>query len=964
MNRFLNLTVLIIIISFCILKAENQDVKKDSILMENYYNAAIRRYAAGFYSEALDSFKYSYETGKKIFDKNHRALRKINNALGITYRTIGQYDNAIKHFLLVEHSYLASSEGHKLAIARLYNNIGNVYYNRFSYAVALEYYQRAADILLSQKKTDDEGIAGIYYSIANTRYELHDNKKALEIINNYYHHAARETKLYFLNLKSAVLQELNDINGAYNSYKNAIGFAKELYSKSHINVAFQYLNFAKFLISSNRFDEAVEVMDEAYDIFVKKNIKKGTNLALYYKTKGIYYENINVETKNINAFREQKSKNLSEAIEYYKKGLEAVNFDLTMLSAGLDEIHNCISLTQSLDFLKLIADTHVSMAELHKENMKDRYYESIFNALDYYEIISDLIQKARKEIYSDDSKIQLGELEETTFNNIIQTAYKAYQITKENKITEFAFQNAERQKASSIFDKLTDQLAKENSLIPDSLTDLEKTLNYSITSYSEKLYDLYKSNNPDSAEITRIDSVIFRLKKQRNELYYYLENNFREYYNLKYSNKAANIGDIQKNLKNNEIIIEYVLNENDSVPELYSFCICRDCIEFKKLNINSSFFISLEKTFRFLSNTEFMFTNNKQSKDYCIAAHNLYKDLIKPFENIIINKKLTIIPDGELSYIPFDALLTEMPDTSGLVQFQRLPYLIRKNTLNYAYSANLLINYNPLKRNFKNRLLAFAPDYKSDTVTFEQGKLILVPLPGTQAEVDLISRVIKTKVFKGKEATEMNFIKNYEKYDILHLAMHAFINDSLPAFSRFAFSQNTGASRENDGWLNTGDIYNLDLNSRLAVLSACNTGSGVLRKGEGVMSLARGFIYAGCPSIIMTLWEVEDKAGTQIMTSFYRNLKKGKHTDDALRLAKIEYLENANPRMAHPHYWLSYVNIGNSSPLFKSYDFYFFILLIMAVIAIITDQLIRFKKHKKENSAKENRDFHPDGNYP
>jgi len=361
--------------------------------------------------------------------------------------------------------------------------------------------------------------------------------------------------------------------------------------------------------------------------------------------------------------------------------------------------------------------------------------------------------------------------------------------------------------------------------------------------------------------------------------------------------------------------------------------------------------MSMEKTFRFLSDTEFMFTNNKQSKDYCIAAHNLYKDLIKPFENVIINKKLTIIPDGELSYIPFDALLTEMPDTSGLVQFQRLPYLIRKNTINYAYSANLLINYNPLKRNSKNRLLAFAPDYKSDTVTFEQGKLILMPLPGTQEEVDLISKEIKTNVFKGKQATEINFRKNYEDYDILHLAMHAFINDSLPAFSRFAFSQNSGASQKNDGWLNTADIYNLDLNSRLAVLSACNTGSGVLRKGEGVMSLARGFIYAGCPSIIMTLWEVEDNAGTRIMTSFYRNLKKGKHTDNALRLAKIEYLENANPRMAHPHYWLSYVNIGNSSPLFKSYDYYFFILLIMAVIAIITDQLIRFKKHKKNNGA-------------
>ena len=113
--------------------------------------------------------------------------------------------------------------------------------------------------------------------------------------------------------------------------------------------------------------------------------------------------------------------------------------------------------------------------------------------------------------------------------------------------------------------------------------------------------------------------------------------------------------------------------------------------------------------------------------------------------------------------------------------------------------------------------------------------------------------------------------------------MHAFIDDSQPAYSRLAFFQNDNEDAENNGWLNTADIYNLDLNARLTVLSACNTGSGKLRKGEGVMSLARGFLYAGCPSIVMTLWEVEDNAGTKIMESFYKNLEKGeqlmKHCD-------------------------------------------------------------------------------------
>ena len=291
-----------------------------------------------------------------------------------------------------------------------------------------------------------------------------------------------------------------------------------------------------------------------------------------------------------------------------------------------------------------------------------------------------------------------------------------------------------------------------------------------------------------------------------------------------------------------------------------------------------------------------------------------------------------------------------MPDTSAIINFKRLDYLMKKNTINYSYSANLLFKFNDSRQKTKNRALAFAPIYSGDTLLFENQQLFLMPIPGTQKEVDLISKEIKTKLFKGDEATVLNFRNNVENHDILHLAMHAFINDSVPALSRFAFSQNTGELAEKDRWLNTADIYNLDLNARLTVLSACNTGSGKLRKGEGVMSLARGFLYAGCPSIVMTLWEVEDNSGAQIMSSFYKNLKKGKSKDEALRFAKLEYLENANSRLAHPHYWLGYVSIGDNYPLFRSYDFYFFSLLLLALIGITTDQILRIKKARKKRA--------------
>jgi CHAT domain-containing protein len=394
-------------------------------------------------------------------------------------------------------------------------------------------------------------------------------------------------------------------------------------------------------------------------------------------------------------------------------------------------------------------------------------------------------------------------------------------------------------------------------------------------------------------------------------------------------------------------LIEYVLNETDSIPELYTFFISPEKFSFTKQDISAGFITDIESTFRFMSNPRYLFTKNEDSKQYCVSANKLYNILIQPFSALIHDKKITIIPDGKLSYIPFEALLVELPDTSSQIQFARLPYFIRNNTVNYAYSANLHFKFNDLQRKAGTKVLAFAPEYKTDTVVFENEKINLIPLPGVQREVDLIAKEVKTKVFKGNEASELNFRENSGDFEILHLAMHAFINDSLPAFSRFAFAQNNNETPENDGWLNTADIYNLDLNARLTVLSACNTGSGSLKEGEGVMSLARGFLYAGCPSIVMTQWEVEDNAGTQIMSSFYNYLKKGHPTDEALRLAKLAYLEEANPRMAHPHYWLGYISIGNTTPLFRSYDIYFFGLLIFAIWGIAIDQFIRLRKSRK-----------------
>ncbi len=945
--------IFFIILATTTLTANIQSFKEDSLRSRMLYNKGVDLTREANYSAAIDTFKASLKIRKEIFGDSSNDVAIAHNALGVNYKNLGDFDKAIDHYLRAEKSYHNDYQNNELRIARLYNNIGNLYKNKINYPSALDYYNRAMEIYFKQPEVDLPGVADIYYNMANINYELSNYSKTLQIIEENLPRAYPDTKIYFLSLKAAALQELDETEKAYQSYLDAIKAAENYYSETNINVVFEYLNFATFLISANNFDRAEAVLNKAYGLFEKNEMEEGSILALYYKTRGSFYEYLNVNTRDLEDFRAQKSKNLEESIACYKKGLKALNFDMTALSDSLVNAGQSLSLTQSLEFLKMIADTYHQIAMVFEETKQKHYKQSLSCALDYYKVTSGLIRQARREIYSDESKIQLSALEEATFHNIIHTAYKAFKINEDPKIAQLAFSNADRMKSSSVFDRITDQMAKENSLIPDSLTEHEKSLNFQITSNNEKRYQLTSSEDPNPAQIARIDSVLFHLKKQREALNQYLEKNYSDFYQLKYSEEGTGIPGIQEKMKSDEAIIEYVLDETDSIPTLYSFFITPQKSRFQKHPIDSAFLCSIEKTYRFMSNTDFLFTRQKDAKGFCMAAHYLYKKLIAPYDEQIKNKKITIIPDGKLNYLAFEALLESLPDTSSRILFNRLPYLIRSNTINYAYSANLLYKFQPASRKARNRILAFAPDYEPDTIKFEHDEIRLTPLPGIRREVNLISEEVKTRLFRGAEASEANFRKHSMDYDIIHLAMHAFINDSLPAFSRFAFSQNSkGDTRENDGWLNTADIYNLDLNARLTVLSACNTGSGKLQKGAGVMSLARGFLYAGCPSIVMTQWEVEDNAGTAIMSSFYKHLKKGEPVPEALRKAKLSYLEEANPRMAHPHYWLGYVSIGAPAPLYQSHDLYFFGLLILALLGIAIDQTLQIsrRRHNKKQT--------------
>ena len=271
-----------------------------------------------------------------------------------------------------------------------------------------------------------------------------------------------------------------------------------------------------------------------------------------------------------------------------------------------------------------------------------------------------------------------------------------------------------------------------------------------------------------------------------------------------------------------------------------------------------------------------------------------------------------MIPDGILSYIPFEALVTN--DKYDLIP----PFLISDYSVSYAYSAGLLFREGPVPEMSSNPYAGFAPDYSGrENAAARRGEQAYldepVQLEGTFEEVSFAQSIFGGEAYLADRATESN-LKNMTQYpSILHLAMHATVDDKDPMNSRFLFAPEPDSLE--DGMLNAYEIYGLNLTSNLAVLSACNTGFGEINRGEGVMSLSRAFTYAGCPSIVMSLWRAKDQPTTEIMNRFFENLNSGLRKDDALRMAKLSFLEQADPLMRHPANWGTFVLIGDSAPL-------------------------------------------------
>lgn len=903
------------------------------------------------YEIALDLLQKSLSVSQEIFGSRNHRLGRIYNAVGNQYKNLYQLENAYINYRLAEEMYLLDSINNNTGLAGLYSNLGSHFRSLGNYSEAIRYNQRALALYNELFSKDELSNTSqkrnrIYaaLNLINSYYESNHLDEAIEIIFQYKVEADPESIILLESKLALIYTDQRKYEEAKKILWHLISLYKSMYGANDYSVADQYIVLGKILNEQDMQDSAMIYLSRAKSIYEQyENVEE--YISQIDRLFADSWLTMKVNSKNEKEFRQQRISNLNQAAEFYLHALNTLNKTITAGKISIDNIIESKYTALNIQLIKQLGLTWTQIGQLTIEEPEERkkYYEYALNAM---VAASELAMHMRTSFISEESKLLFSELQRDIFTQTMETAYELYELTEEIQYFNMSLVNAGRAKSAVLVDNIGEAEAREYSLIPDSLIRLENLYNANIAYYQEKLFQTSSGDNPNTSKANSYRELIFKNEQDRDDLRALLEKNYPEYFELKYQRKNLNIKDIQRSLKRNESIIEYVITKtpDSNSGDVYILAISKDQLLFEKIPYDESFIEKIITVHQLLSYKGFINSGLAEFRNYCNYSYEVYRKLIEPILPVIIGKRVTIIPDGILNYIPFEALITQKVNT-GSIHYHDLPYLLHEFPISYHYSQELLIRNKSENRTSGKRVLALAPDYQlaqypNDNTTR------LASIPGTFEEVNFINDLLDADTFVGLEATEQKFRNISGDYDILHLAMHTIINDSLPMFSRLAFSpvnQDTG----DDGWLNTADIYNLQLNARMTVLSACDTGTGVLRTGEGVMSLARGFLYAGSPTMVMTLWEVEDRSGTEIMKEFYKNLKAGKPVDIALRNAKLEHIKHSDPFTSHPHFWLGYISIGLNEPIFRGYDYIFYITLSIIMVLVIFDQWYRKKGSRK-----------------
>jgi CHAT domain-containing protein/Tfp pilus assembly protein PilF len=546
-------------------------------------------------------------------------------------------------------------------------------------------------------------------------------------------------------------------------------------------------------------------------------------------------------------------------------------------------------------------------------------------ARQHYERAVEMMENVRARLGSEEDKAGYFADKIVIYKRLVSLLLKPRGNQTNSQNIAAAFHNVERARARAFLDLLAEaRVQVEQNATPDLLKrrqELQQRVSQLTAQLiKERAPEIDKQNK---AKVVELEKGLAQADAELLEWLRELRRRNPRYAALKYP-EPITLAETQRMLDDKTVLLSYSLAESES----FLFAVSRNDFLVKRLPAEKTISAEVQELLAAITDK-----NNPAPLAYRRHATSLSQQLLQPASRMLTGKKtLIIVADGALHRLPFEVLFQPNAPLRG--DLRELPYLIRQFAISYAPSASVLAQLQKESHESAPKsFIAFGdPTYQqsdADAVPVtlraaNAGRLNFQPLAYSHSEVDGIAQLFARtdrEVFLQDAATEEN-VKAPERlssYRMVHFSTHGYVNEARPRFSGLVLSLSAQASPNKtnpqspisnppseDGLLAAYEIFNLKLNADLVVLSACETGLGKEVKGEGLMSLTRAFMYAGAPSVVVSLWNVNDESAADLMIRFYRHLQAGKSKSEALRQAQLETIKDNG----FPFFWAPFVLVG------------------------------------------------------
>jgi CHAT domain-containing protein/tetratricopeptide (TPR) repeat protein len=852
--------------AFSLAKTLNLEGKKNdcqtALDIYSYYEKGKKFRSSGQYQESIENYQKAIKLAKELGSKEHEV--KCLRQLSVTFWELPN----LKEFysLNIKALEIARLIRHRKEEGRCLKNIGIYYWQLDSYSKAINYFDKA---LAVAEYLSNEIMSSDYLNLIGITYRKIGNyDKALDYLLRAFKKAQKVGDSY---LFSAIL---NNIGNIYRDKGILSGNEEDLYQA--LNYHEKSLEISQ---KSNDLITEIEVLNNLGSVHSDlKNFQKALD---YFQQGYEKAEKINdIEAKgmilnNIGIVHFNQG-NYEESTRYYQKAID---------------------LAQELEGGQILWEAYFEIANAYAKQNK------IFEALKNYKNSIRIIENIRSQIKLEELKASyLGtDKRIEAYQNLIHLLISFHKENKGMGYDRQAFEYLERAKARSFLDSLEVAQVDISMGINFKLKNQEKELMKDISSiYNKLLVAQFASEEKENLlkQLTEKENNLEALKREiRSKSPYYAD--------LKYP-EIITLEETQKKLLNNKsAFIVYTIGKEHS----YGFVITNN-----ELMI---FPVPKKSIIQNLVSEYLLVITDRDSKEFDLG-YDLCKVLVPPNldENI---EKIIFIPDDILHFLPFETLATHEKEPHWLVEDYKIAY-----APSISSYREIIERRKKIKSSRRYDILAFGdPDFgqlESETNGddifqnfYSSTAFNFYRLKYSGIEIERISNLFKESkeaIFTRKAATEEQLKNlNLDDYKIIHFATHSLIDDKKPARSSIVLSLNS--NREEDGFIQMREIYNLNLNSDLVTLSACQTGLGQFIKGEGIEGLNRSFFFAGASSVLMSLWAVNDQATYQLMERFYSHLRSSAPIANSLRNAKLEMI--ASEAVSHPYYWAGFIVSGNAS---------------------------------------------------